>query len=161
VEPGRYPVAECGILLGRVHAVKEREGVSYAGTDLGQNVLARPVLYGAYHEVELLARGIGERKRTRTSVVGNICESGDFLARDRELPEPREGDIVLVRDAGAYGWSMSSSYNARPRAAEVLIGSEGKARLIRRRETIEDLLSLLPFGVAEVRAERFPAGAVN
>ncbi len=140
VEPGRYWCAECGTLLGTVHAVKPRgEGV-IAGTDLGFNVLQRPAMYDSWHGIELVPATIGERATIPVTWVGNICESGDILGKDRVSPMPLPGDAVAVRDAGAYGWSMSSSYNARPRAAEVLVGADGEARIIRHRETWEDLM---------------------
>lgn len=144
VEPGRYWCAECGVLLGRVHAVKPRgEGV-IAGTDIGFNVLQRPVIYDAWHRVDLLPADGAPRKTVSVTWTGDICESGDLLARDRVGPEPVAGDLALVRDAGAYGWAMSSSYNARPRAAEVLLDASGEARTVRRRETWEDLLRQVP-----------------
>lgn len=140
VEPGRYVAAECGVLLGRVHAVKNNGDQRYAGTDLGFNVLARPVLYDAFHDLEIYgAPGSGPRQDMVQTVVGNICESGDILARERLLPELREGDVLGVLDAGAYGFAMASTYNQRQRPAEVLIDAQGAARLIRRRETLEDL----------------------
>lgn len=144
IEPGRYWCAESGCVLGTVHAVKVRgEGV-LAGTDLGFNVLQRPVLYDAWHGIDLLPSGTEERWTDSVTWVGNICESGDILARDRRGPRPQAGDHVLVRDTGAYGWSMSSSYNARPRLPELLQQPDGTVRVIRERETIEDLLRGLP-----------------
>nr|WP_122012625.1 diaminopimelate decarboxylase [Maliibacterium massiliense] len=139
IEPGRYIVAECGVLLGGVHAVKESYDVTYVGTDIGFNVLARPMLYDAYHAMEVLHEGA--RGRQRATVVGNICESGDILARDRELDEARVGDILLVRNAGAYGYAMASQYNCRLRPAEVLLDMLGKDRLIRRRDDYAGLLA--------------------
>lgn len=142
IEPGRYVTAEAGRLLGTVHAVKTNYGQVYAGTDLGFNVLTRPVIYDAYHELnlyredELVITGAPEP----VTVVGNICESGDIIARNRDLPPVREGDLLEVMDAGAYGFAMSSNYNCRLRPAEVLITATGEARLIRRRETLADLL---------------------
>lgn len=145
VEPGRYVVAESGILLGTVHAVKENYGVLYLGTDLGFNVLARPVMYDAYHEINVLkARGASTEGTREATVVGNICETGDVLARDRALPHTETGDLVAVMNAGAYGYSMSSNYNCRLRPAEVLIGLDGKPRVIRNRETLEDLKRGIP-----------------
>ncbi len=144
VEPGRYVVAECGAVLGRTVATKPRGEALYVGTDIGFNVLMRPMAYGSYHEVEFLPASAGARPTRAVHIVGNICETGDVLGRDRALPEPRIGDAVLVHDAGAYGYSMSSSYNARPRAAEVLICMDGSAELIRRRETVDDLFALFP-----------------
>jgi len=140
IEPGRYWCAECGALLGTVFAVKPRgEGV-IAGTDLGFNVLQRPAMYDAYHRIDLVAVQDVDRPTVPVTWAGNICESGDILGADRQGSLPRPGDLVRVRDAGAYGWAMSSSYNARPRAAEVLVGADGEPRLIRHRETWEDLM---------------------
>ena len=143
-EPGRYVVAECGVLLGTVHAVKQNYGHTYVGTDIGMNVLMRPVLYNSYHEVKILGHD-GEAEQPVT-VVGNICESGDILARDRMLPAAREGDVVAVANAGAYGYSMASNYNCRLRPAEVLKNDDGSFRLIRRRDSFEDLLRGFPNG---------------
>lgn len=142
-EPGRYCVAEGGVILGRVHAVKQNAGHKYAGTDIGMNVLARPTLYDSWHDLEVIRNGeVVERKNMEEiSVTGNICESGDLLCKDRLMPEIKRNDLICVLDAGAYGYSMSSSYNTRPRAAEVLITSDGREKLIRRRETYEDLFS--------------------
>jgi diaminopimelate decarboxylase len=138
LEPGRFVVAECGSLLVRVTAVKRTKEHVFVGTDSGFNHLIRPVLYGAWHPIENVTNPDGRPEVVR--VAGNICESGDLFAIDRPLPEPREDDLLAIRHAGAYGWSMASSYNLRPRPAEVMI-SGGKHRLIRRRETIEDLWS--------------------
>lgn len=140
IEPGRYVVAECGVLLGTVHAVKFNGPQRYVGTDLGFNVLVRPAMYDSFHDIEIY-RENGEPDPTlvEQTVVGNICESGDILAKKRPLPLIEEGDVLGVLDAGAYGFVMSSSYNQRPRAAEVLITSDGTPKLIRRRETVEDL----------------------
>jgi diaminopimelate decarboxylase len=141
VEPGRYIVAECGILLGTVHSVKENYGETYVGTDIGFNVLARPVLYDSWHDIRVFAREeAGGAAPQKLTITGNICESGDILARDRELSCPRPGDIIGIENAGAYGYSMASNYNSRLRPAEVLIGLDGGDRLIRRRDTYEDLL---------------------
>ena len=145
-EPGRYCVAEGSVILGRVQAVKENSGVSYAGTDVGMNVLVRPSMYGSWHDIEVIRDGkTVERKDLKpVTVTGNICESGDILAADRELPTIKKGDLVCVLDTGAYGYSMCSSYNSRPRPAEVMIMRDGSVKLIRRRETIEDLMGLMP-----------------
>ncbi|MDR1776837.1 MAG: diaminopimelate decarboxylase [Desulfovibrio sp.] len=145
VEPGRYVVAECGIALGRVHAVKNNGQTHYVGTDLGFNVLMRPVLYDSFHDVEIY-RAKGEQvdpKPMAQTIVGNICESGDILAKERLLPVMREGDVLGVLDAGAYCFSMASNYNQRFKPAEALIAADGSARLIRRRETLEDLTRCL------------------
>ncbi len=143
VEPGRYVVAECGVLLGTVHVVKNNAENIYAGTDIGFNVLARPVMYDSHHDVEVYREGGSpDAELVAQSVVGNICESGDILAKNRPLPRIQEGDIVGLLDAGAYGYVMASTYNQRLRPAEVLIDSEGNHRCIRRRETMEDLMAL-------------------
>ncbi|MDD3243064.1 MAG: diaminopimelate decarboxylase [Eubacteriales bacterium] len=140
-EPGRYIVAECCALLGQVYSIKENGGVTYVGTDLGFNVLQRVVMYGAHHDLEVYREGkLMTGKGTPVTVVGNICESGDKLAENRELPEIRLDDVIGVMDAGAYGYSMASTYNNRLRPAEVLICADGSDRLIRRRETFADLM---------------------
>ena len=146
IEPGRFVVAEGGIILGLVHAVKTNAGVKYCGTDIGMNTLIRPSTYGSWHDIELYRDGsIVESDVTETvTVVGNICESGDILAKDRDLPPLQIGDIICVLDAGAYGYAMSSAYNNRPQPAEVLICEDGTVRLIRKQETIEDLLRQFP-----------------
>jgi len=141
IEPGRYVTAECGVLLGGVHAVKNNGPKKYIGTDLGFSVLARPVMYDAKHNIEVYRRGGAPSGEAETvSIVGNICESGDYIRRDIALPPIEEGDIIGVLDAGAYGHAMSSNYNNRLRPAEVLIDAGGNARLIRRRDTIDDLM---------------------
>jgi diaminopimelate decarboxylase len=141
VEPGRYVVAECGLLLGTVHAVKSNAGRRYVGPDLGFNTLMRPVLYDAYHDMEIYRAGGGSAAASLPqTVVGNICESGDILAENRELPEIHIGDMLGVLDAGAYGFAMCSNYNLRLRPAEVLINADGSHRLIRRRDSLDDLL---------------------
>ncbi|MDX1358663.1 MAG: diaminopimelate decarboxylase [Clostridia bacterium] len=142
IEPGRYISAECCILLGDVYVRKNNYEKTFIGTDLGFYALVRPVMYDSHHEVEVYRNGkLVEGNRTETAtIVGNICESGDIIAKERELPIIEEGDIIGVMDAGAYGFSMSSNYNNRLRPAEVLIASDGSARLIRRRDTLEDLM---------------------
>ncbi len=141
IEPGRYITAECGVLLGTVHATKTNYGKKYIGTDLGFNVLSRPVMYDSYHEIEIFTKGNKEKNNEEVAtVVGNICETGDILARDRNLPTSAEGDIIAVLNAGAYGFCMSSNYNNRLRPAEALINSAGKDKLIRKRENLEDLV---------------------
>ncbi|SCW39923.1 diaminopimelate decarboxylase [Ruminococcaceae bacterium YRB3002] len=139
-EPGRYAFCEGGVLLGRVHAVKTNADRKFAGTDIGMNVLARPTLYGSWHDVEI----IHDNKVTTDdpeviTIVGNICESGDIIAKERLLPKITTGDLVCVLDAGAYGYAMASSYNVRRRPAEVLIQLDGTPKLIRRADTWEDL----------------------
>ncbi|MBQ4132703.1 MAG: diaminopimelate decarboxylase [Desulfovibrionaceae bacterium] len=148
IESGRYISAECCLLLGAVHNTKNNGEKRFVGTDLGFNTLMRPVLYGSFHDIEVYREGAGpDEKLMSQSIVGNICESGDILAKDRELPEMQAGDLVAALDAGAYGYVMSSSYNQRLRPAEVLIDENGNDRLIRRRETLEDLLHLTPLDV--------------
>ncbi len=142
LEPGRYVVAECALILGNVYAVKENAGTHYVGTDIGFNVLARPAMYDSHHDVEVYKAKESSELQVQT-VVGNICESGDILAKNRNIPKAEVGDIVGVLDAGAYGFSMASTYNHRPRPAEILIEANGNVRQIRRRETIEDLLAYL------------------
>ncbi len=145
IEPGRYTVAECGVLLGRVHALKVNAGRTYAGTDIGFNVLIRRAMYDAHHDIEAYA---GEARpaepKAPVTVVGNICETGDILAKDRLLPPLREGDILGVLDAGAYGMVMASNYNCRLRPAEVLITADGDDVLIRSRDVLEDLARHFP-----------------
>lgn len=141
-EPGRYIVAESGVLLGQVHALKENDGIAYAGTDIGFNVLARPMLYDSWHDILVYRDGkpVGSGETAPVTVVGNICESGDIIAKGRLLPPLERNDILAVLDAGAYGYAMSSNYNNRLRPAEVLIRPDGEAVLIRRRETFADLM---------------------
>jgi diaminopimelate decarboxylase len=139
IEPGRYISAECCILLGTVYSIKHSYDTTYIGTDLGMNVLARPVLYGSYHGIEVFPKNGNNGKKEVATIVGNICESGDIMAKDREIDSAAEGDIIGVMNAGAYGYSMSSNYNCRLRPAEVLIDLNGNDRLIRRRDTFEDL----------------------
>jgi diaminopimelate decarboxylase len=141
IEPGRYIVAESGILLGKVNAVKKNYKIKYIGTDLGFNVLVRPVMYDSHHDIEIYRNtSIPSLKDEKVSIVGNICETGDIIAKDRNLPEILENDILGVLDSGAYGYSMSSNYNNRLRPAEVLIGENGEPRVIRKRDALEDLV---------------------
>lgn len=140
-EPGRYIVAECGALLGTVTAVKENYNTFFVGTDIGFNTLVRPVMYDSYHEISVVPgqdRPYKEYDKP-VYVVGQICESGDILAHDRAFPSCREGDSLIVHDAGAYGFAMASTYNSRPLPAEVLIEKDGGVRLIRKAQTLEDL----------------------
>ena len=137
LEPGRSLVAAAGALLTRVLYVKEGHGKRFVVVDAGMNDLLRPALYQAFHRIEPVGRA-GERAEL-VDVVGPVCETSDFLARRRELERVEPGELLAVRDAGAYAFSMSSNYNMRPRAAEVMI-EDGTARLIRRRETFDDLV---------------------
>lgn len=138
LEPGRYVVGAAGLLLTRVIYVKEMGGKTFVVTDAGMNDLLRPSHYAGFHEVEPAESAPGRESR-RVDVVGPICETGDFLALDRELEVPREGELLAIRTAGAYGFSMASTYNARPRPAEVMVSGGGMA-LIRKRETYDDLV---------------------
>jgi len=139
IEPGRYVVAESGLLLITVQALKENPGLSFVGTDGGFNVLARPVMYGSHHEI-INTRNVDNTNGKTVTICGNICESGDKLAEDRQLAATAQGDVLAVLDAGAYGFSMASNYNSRLRPAEVLITQENSLRLVRERGTLEDLL---------------------
>jgi diaminopimelate decarboxylase len=141
IEPGRYIVAESSILLGKVNAIKKNYDTKYIGTDIGFNVLVRPVMYDSHHDIEIYRKeNVSSRLEETVRIVGNICETGDIVAKDRSLPELFEGDIIGVLDSGAYGFSMCSNYNNRLRPAEVMIEQNGKFRLIRRRDTLEDLV---------------------
>ena len=120
MEPGRYLVAEAGVLLARVTQTKEKGTARYVGLDTGMNSLLRPALYGAYHEIVNLSR-LGESPSAIADVVGPICETGDVLGHNRHLPPTDPGDVMLVSTTGAYGASMSNRYNLRPPAEEVLI----------------------------------------
>lgn len=140
IEPGRYISAECSVLLGTVHAVKYNHDKKFVGTDLGFNVLQRPIMYDSYHGIEVFRKSdVKSEKEETVTVVGNICESGDILAKERNLPEIFEKDTLCVLDAGAYGFAMSSNYNNRLRPAEVLIRENNEVVLIRERDNFEDL----------------------
>jgi len=136
LEPGRFLVGNAGLLVCRVQYLKPGAGKTFVVADAGMNDLIRPALYEAYHEVVPVA---ATRGRLFGDLVGPVCESGDFIAQERELPRVREGDLLAIRSAGAYGFAMASNYNSRPRPAEVLVDG-AKARLIRKRETWEDLV---------------------
>jgi diaminopimelate decarboxylase len=138
LEPGRFIVAQAGALLARVLYVKKNGEKTFVITDAGMNDLIRPALYQAYHEIVPVKRSRSSRQII-ADVVGPVCETGDFFARDRELQPLKRGDLVAILDAGAYGMSLASNYNSRLRPAEVLVGGR-KSRLIRRRETVEDML---------------------
>jgi diaminopimelate decarboxylase len=136
MEPGRSIVGNAGILVCRVQYVKESYFKKFIVADAAMNDLIRPALYQAHHEI--LPVTACDRKVTG-DLVGPICESGDFLAADRELPDAKEGDLLAVMSAGAYGYAMSSTYNSRPRAAEVMVEGD-KAVLVHQRDTLEDLV---------------------
>jgi diaminopimelate decarboxylase len=139
VEPGRAIVGPAGVLLTRVLYRKENGGKRFVVTDAGMNDLIRPPLYGAIHRIEPVSPGGAGAEVV--DVVGPVCESSDFFARDLALPETREGDLLAIRDTGAYGFAMSSNYNFRGRAAEVLV-ENGSFRVVRRRETFDDIVRL-------------------
>lgn len=138
LEPGRFLVAESGVLLTRVLYRKHAAGKDFVVTDAGMNDLVRPALYQAYHDIEPVVDTSGE---ITADVVGPICESGDFFAKDRVLANVQAGDLLAVRTTGAYGFTMSSNYNSRPRPAEVLVDGSRFAT-ITERERYEDLVRL-------------------
>ena len=138
LEPGRFIIAQAGALLATVLYIKRNGSKTFIVTDAAMNDLIRPALYQAYHSIVPLRRQ-EKRSSVVADVVGPICETGDFFARDRKLPSLESGDSIALLDAGAYGMSLSSNYNSRPRAAEVLVEGN-RHRLIRRRETVRDLL---------------------
>ncbi|HCM9498153.1 TPA: diaminopimelate decarboxylase [Enterobacter asburiae] len=151
IEPGRFLVAEAGVLVSQVRSVKEMGSRHFVLIDAGFNDLMRPSMYGSYHHITALAadgRDLTEAPRIETVVAGPLCESGDVFTQQeggkvetRALPEVKPGDYLVLHDTGAYGASMSSNYNSRPLLPEVLFDN-GKARLIRRRQTIQELLAL-------------------
>ncbi|ENR0231955.1 diaminopimelate decarboxylase [Enterobacter bugandensis] len=151
IEPGRFLVAEAGVLVAQVRSVKEMGSRHFVLIDAGFNDLMRPSMYGSYHHITALAadgRGLTHAPRRETVVAGPLCESGDVFTQQeggkvetRALPEVKPGDYLVLHDTGAYGASMSSNYNSRPLLPEVLFDN-GKARLIRRRQTIQELLAL-------------------
>jgi diaminopimelate decarboxylase len=138
LEPGRYIICDSTVLLTTVHDVKETPEKRFAGTDAGFNTLIRPAFYGSYHHIAV-ANKFDIPGEFVYDVVGPICESGDFIAKDRKLPHIAEGDVLVAYDAGAYGFAMCSNYNARPKPAEVLV-NDGQTHLIRGAETVDDLM---------------------
>ncbi|MBI5185283.1 MAG: diaminopimelate decarboxylase [Nitrospinae bacterium] len=144
-EPGRLIMGNAGVLVAKVLYTKVNEGKNFVIVDAGMNDLVRPSLYGSYQEIIPVVKKNGKPKIV-ADIVGPICESGDFLAKDRTLPTFEQGDFLAVMSAGAYGFSMSSNYNSRPRVAEVLVKGD-EFHVIRRRESYEDL----------VRGEEIPA----
>jgi diaminopimelate decarboxylase len=141
LEPGRSIVGPGGALLTRVVYRKTNSGKRFLIVDAAMNDLIRPSLYNAHHEIVPVRRsGTSDEHGEAADIVGPICETGDFFGRDRQLPLAEEGDLLAILDAGAYGMSLSSNYNTRPRAAEVLV--DGKSiKLVRRRERLKDLLA--------------------
>jgi diaminopimelate decarboxylase len=138
LEPGRFLVGNAGVLLTRVQYLKQAAKKKFVIVDAGMNDLIRPALYQSYHEI-VPVREPAAKERESVDVVGPVCESGDFFAQDRELPPAREGDLLALMSAGAYGFAMASNYNSRPLPAEVLVQRD-RFSLIRRRQTIEDLV---------------------
>ena len=137
LEPGRVIVGNAGVLVAKVLYTKAGEGKNFIIVDAAMNDLIRPSLYGSYQRIQPVHKA--ERGEMLADVVGPICESGDFLAKDRKLPNFEQGDLLAVMSAGAYGFSMSSNYNSRPRAAEVLV-SKDKYYVVREREDYDDLI---------------------
>lgn len=138
-EPGRFLVGNAGLLVTKVLYNKQRDAKKFVIVDAASNDLIRPALYGSYHRLDAVKKVVG-RKTETVDIVGPICETGDFFAQDRELPEFNEGELIGIFSAGAYGLSMSSNYNSRPRACEVMVKGD-KAEVIRERENFEELVS--------------------
>ena len=138
LEPGRLLIGNAGVLLTRVRYIKQTRQKKFAIVDAGMNDLIRPALYHSYHEIVPL-REPSAGKRDKIDIVGPVCESGDFFALDREMPEMNEGDLLAIMSAGAYGFAMASNYNSRPLAAEALVRGD-KFALIRKRQSPEDLV---------------------
>jgi diaminopimelate decarboxylase len=141
LEPGRSIVGPAGLLLTRVLYRKSNNGRNFLIVDAAMNDLLRPALYQAHHEIVPVQRASGGSRRERFDVVGPVCETGDFLGRERELPSLLPGQLLAILDAGAYGVALASNYNTRTRPAEVLVDG-ASTRLIRRRETLDDILRL-------------------
>jgi diaminopimelate decarboxylase len=139
IEPGRAIVGPAGVLLTTVLYVKQERGKTFVVTDAGMNDLLRPALYQAIHPIEPVRAP--KNRMITADVVGPVCETADFFLRDAAIAQPEEGDLLAIREAGAYGFAMSSNYNFRARAAEVLV-EDGSPRLIRRRESFDDLTRL-------------------
>jgi diaminopimelate decarboxylase len=139
VEPGRFLVGNAGVLLTRVRYIKKTGAKKFAIVDAGMNDLIRPALYQSYHEIVPVAEPSKTKSTDKIDIVGPVCESGDFFALDREMPELHEGDLLAIMSAGAYGFVMASNYNSRPLPAEALIRAD-KVVLIRKRQTLEDLV---------------------
>jgi diaminopimelate decarboxylase len=138
LEPGRFLVGNAGVLLTRVLYLKKTPNKVFVIVDAGMNDLIRPALYQGYHEIVPLNENAN---KIRADVVGPVCESGDFIALDREIADVKASDLLAIMSAGAYGFSMASNYNSRPLAAEVLV--QGKTnQLIRRRQNYADLVQL-------------------
>jgi diaminopimelate decarboxylase len=166
VEPGRYVVADAGVLLTRVNTVKPTPDETVVGADAGMTDLLRPAMYDAYHPIRNLGGGrdrdggdappVAEREATPVTVAGPICETGDTLGTNRALADPHRGDLLAVGTAGAYGYEMASQYNSRPRPAEVAL-DDGTATVVRRREALDDLTTV-EREAARARADRTEGG---
>ena len=139
MEPGRVIVGNAGILLTRVLYTKDAEAKRFVIVDAAMNDLIRPSLYGAYHDIRPVYEGTTGSHKSIVDVVGPVCESGDFLAKDRMMPDMKSGELLAVMSAGAYGFVMASNYNSRPRVPEVMV-REGQMYVIRARESYEDLV---------------------
>jgi diaminopimelate decarboxylase len=139
LEPGRSIIGPCGALVTRVLYRKQNDSKRFLVVDAAMNDLIRPSLYSAYHEI--IPVKLNSKKSETVDVVGPICETGDFFARDRELPNVEAGELIALLDTGAYGMSISSNYNTRGRAAEVMVDGK-KVKLVRRRETVKDLIRI-------------------
>jgi diaminopimelate decarboxylase len=139
MEPGRVIVGNAGILVTKALYRKEGEAKTFVIVDAAMNDLIRPSLYGAYHEIRPVDEEAGRRAKQQVDIVGPVCESGDFLAKDRMLAAVKPGELLAVMSAGAYGFVMASNYNSRPRVPEALI-KDGEIHVIRARETYEDLI---------------------
>ena len=139
VEPGRFLVGNAGVLLTRVLYLKKSAAKTFAIVDAGMNDLIRPALYEGYHEIVPVEERIKTERKIKIDIVGPVCESGDFFALNREMPEVREGDLLAIMSTGAYGFVMASNYNSRPLPAEALARGN-KLTLIRKRQTLEDLV---------------------
>ena len=138
-EPGKYLVSESGTLITKVQYVKNNGPHKFVVVDAGMNDLVRPAMYDAFHHLDVLSESSLPSERATVDVVGPVCESACYFARARELPLPTEGDCIAIRDAGAYGFSMASNYNGRRLPAEVLVAPDSSFRLIRKRESFEEL----------------------
>ena len=139
IQPGRYLVAQSGVAIATVCSIKTNSSIRFIGTDLGFNLLLRPEFYGAYHEIINASRN--DTPNSLCTIVGNICESGDVLGKNRFLPQAtQEGDHLLIKDTGAYGFSMASNYNSILKPAEILFTHEGKVKLIREKENYSQFL---------------------
>ncbi len=152
MEPGRVLVGNAGIMATQVLYKKQSSDKNFVIVDAAMNDLMRPSLYKAYHSIIKVAKDDGPTRKIIADVVGPICESGDFLARSREMDDPDPGELLAVMSSGAYGFSMSSNYNSRPRSAEVLV-DQSNYYLIRQRETYEDLIrgEIIPGYILEAK----------